>query len=120
MKSSTHFLIMGCICLSLADSEQKKKMRQRAHNLLNNNFDTKKLAMILSMMTNFMKNDQDGAIEVLLTTVQSFFSSTHNDVFSRSHKVGTVAPGSGKLHEDTTEIHPWKAKNASNSSRANT
>ena len=62
--------------LSLADSEQKKKMTQRARNLLDSRFDAKKLALILSLMTSCMKSDQDGALEVILTTVQSLFSST--------------------------------------------
>ena len=62
--------------LSLADSEQKKKMTQRARNLLDSRFDAKKLALILSLMTACMKTDQDGALEVILTTVQSLFSST--------------------------------------------
>ena len=62
--------------LSLADTEQKKKMTHRARNLLESSFDAKKLALILSLMTTCMKTDQDGALEVILTTVQSLFSST--------------------------------------------
>ena len=66
----------GMHFVSSADDEQKKKLKQRASNLLNNNFGAQKLATILSLMTTCMQNDQDGAIEVLATTVQSFFSST--------------------------------------------
>ena len=74
------FFDYGMHFQSLADSEQKKKLKQRASNLLNNNFDAKKLAMILSLMTTLktacMKTDQDGAIEVLSTNVESMLSTT--------------------------------------------
>ena len=62
--------------LSLADKEQREKLKERASNLLDNKSDGTKLAMILSLMTACMEKDEEGAIEVLWTTVQSLFMPT--------------------------------------------
>ena len=69
------FFHYGIHLLSMADTEQKEKMQQRTRNLIYSNTDAKNLALILSLMTIWMKNDPEGAIEVLTSTIQSLLSS---------------------------------------------
>ena len=70
------FFEFGFGLLSLTDSEQKKKMIERAERLYNSRFDASKLALILWLMVNWMDKNPDEAIEVISSTVSSLFSTT--------------------------------------------
>ena len=70
------FFEFGFGLLSLTDSEQKKKMIERAERLYDSRFDASKLALILWLMVNWMEKNPDEAIEVISSTVLSLFSTT--------------------------------------------
>ena len=65
----------GIELLSLADSEQKKKMIQRAKRVYNSPFDARRFALILRLMANWMDIYPDEAMEVLSNTLLNVISS---------------------------------------------
>ena len=66
----------GMELLSLADSEQKKKMKERANRVYNSRFDAWKFASILWLMVNWMEINPDEAMEVLSSTLLNIISSS--------------------------------------------
>ena len=70
------FFEYGFELLSLSDSEQKKKMIERAKRLYDSRFEAGKLAMLSWLMVNWMDKNPDEAIEVISSTVLSMFSSS--------------------------------------------
>ena len=66
----------GMELLSLADSEQKKKMKERANRVYNSRFDAWKFASILWLMVNWMEINPEEAMEVLSSTLLNIISSS--------------------------------------------
>ena len=61
--------------LSLADSEQKKKMKERARRVYNCPFRARRFALILPLMVHWMDKNPDEAMEILSDTLLNQISS---------------------------------------------
>ena len=77
--------------LSLADSEQKKKMKERANRVYHSRIHASKYALILWLMVNWMDKNADDAVEILSSTLQtsiSLFLSVYHQKLSQNRFSG--------------------------------